>query len=149
MYYVVTEGRARMLDRIDLRDRATYGVDWIVIQAASARDAIRQWGLLKAGVHPTQAEIELETERYRMGTPGYLPVWESESLAVSSKIEQTLGEVQERQRELAGLQDRLEAMRGTLLAYPGRRRAPEPAQRGRRRATRSKGPTRSQRRPAA
>src|SRR5262249_19086495 len=107
MYYVVTEGRARMLDRVDLRDRASYGVDWIVLKASSPRDALRQWSLLKQGVHPTQGEIELETERYRTDTPGFLPIWEAERLAVSSKIERTLDEVQERQRELAGLQDRL------------------------------------------
>src|SRR5262245_56671535 len=148
MYYVVTEGRARMLDRVDLRDRASYGVDWIVLQASSSRDALRQWSLLKPGIHPTQGEIELETERYRTDTPGFLPIWEAERLAVSSKIERTLDEVQERQRELAGLQDRLSLMRSTLLNHPARRGAPA-ARRRRKRAAGAKGSTRSPRRPAA
>jgi hypothetical protein len=42
LYYVVTEGRARTLDRLNLRDRATYGLDWMVFYASSPPDSLRQ-----------------------------------------------------------------------------------------------------------
>jgi hypothetical protein len=58
MYYTVTEGRARLLERLNLRDRSTYGVDWMVLDASHARDAVRQWGSFKAGTHPLQGALD-------------------------------------------------------------------------------------------
>src|SRR5262249_60059349 len=108
MYYVVTEGRARTLDRLNLLDRSTYGVDWMVIKATtSARDAVRQWNLFKAGTHPGQGRLELEAARYRTSAPGYTSAWEAESQIISSDIAETLDAVKERQRELAVLQGEL------------------------------------------
>jgi hypothetical protein len=40
MYYAVTEGRANALDRLNLRDRSTYGLDWMVFYASSNADAL-------------------------------------------------------------------------------------------------------------
>jgi hypothetical protein len=37
MYYVVTEGRANALDRLNLRDRSRYGLDWMVFGSPSGR----------------------------------------------------------------------------------------------------------------
>jgi hypothetical protein len=85
MYYVVSEGRARVLDRLNVRDRGTYGVDWIVFPATSSRDAVRQWRLFKAGTHPRQGELELEVSRYRAREPDYAPVWEAEPDVIASQ----------------------------------------------------------------
>jgi hypothetical protein len=59
-YYSVLEGQARVLDGVHLRDRAAYGSDWMVFEATSPADAVRQWERFKAGTHVRQAELELE-----------------------------------------------------------------------------------------
>jgi hypothetical protein len=64
-YYIVAEGRARTLDRLNLRDRATYGRDRMVFYASTAQDGLRQWEQFKAGTHIGQADLELEASRYR------------------------------------------------------------------------------------
>ena len=149
MYYVVTEGRARMLDRLNLMDRSTYGVDWMVMKAISARDAVRQWNLFKAGTHPAQGRLELEAARHRTSTPGYTPAWEAESQVISSDIADTLDAVEDRQRELAALQGELSQIQGALASRAGRPRR-SPARRRRRRVpAASKHATRSKRRRAA
>src|SRR5262249_27612138 len=107
MHYVVTEGRARMLDRLSLMDRSTYGVDWMVMNATSARDRAGQGNLFKAGTHPAQGRLELEAARHRTSTPGYTPAWEAESQIISSDIAETLDSVEDRQRELAALRGEL------------------------------------------
>src|SRR5262245_40170107 len=119
MYYVVTEGRARMLDRLSLMDRSTYGVDWMVMKATSARDAVRQWNLFKAGTHPAQGRLELEAARHRTSTPGYTPAWEAESQIISSDIAETLDSVEDRQRELAALRGELSQIQGARAAPAG------------------------------
>ena len=73
MYYTVTQGRARTLERLNLLDRSTYGIDWIVLDAMTARDALRHWGLFKAGTHPFQGALELEAARYRTNAPATCP----------------------------------------------------------------------------
>jgi hypothetical protein len=60
LYYTVTEGRARALDRLNLRDRATHGLDWIVLEATNARDAVRQWRLFKLGPIRVRANWKLK-----------------------------------------------------------------------------------------
>lgn len=82
-YYVVTEGRANVLDRLRLRDRSTYGLDWMVYDAGSAGEGIRQWNLYKAGTHPQQAELEAEGAQYRAATSGYAPAWKAEREAIA------------------------------------------------------------------
>jgi hypothetical protein len=64
-YYVVTEGRANRLDLLQLRDRSTYGLDWMVFYASSAADGIRQWEQLKAGTHLRQDELKDQVMKYR------------------------------------------------------------------------------------
>jgi hypothetical protein len=70
-YYTVTEGRANRLDRLRLRDRSTYGLDWIVLYATSNADAIRQWEQFKSGGHLRQDELEAEAAQYRAASQGY------------------------------------------------------------------------------
>jgi len=136
MYYAVTEGRARTLDRLDLRDRSTYGVDWIVLDAPSGRDALRQWRLFKAGTHPAQAELELEAARYQARAPGCVPAWEADRDMVSSAIARTVEAVDERRQELGRMQGELTQLRDALLETVPRRRR---AGRRRRRAARPAG----------
>lgn len=100
LHYIVTEGRARVLDRLNLRDRGTYGHDWMVLYARSAREALRQWRLFKAGTHPRQGELELEVTRYRLQEPGYAAVWEAETEAIASKAAQALEDLDARREEL-------------------------------------------------
>jgi hypothetical protein len=125
MYYTVTQGRARLLDRLNLLDRATYGFDWMVLDARSSREAVRQWGLFKAGTHPFQAELEAEVAHYRRNAFGYVPAWEAESDIVSTDIDRTLDVVAEQRQELDHLQAELRDMRDTVdaVAAPRRRRA--------------------------
>ena len=149
MYCVVTEGRARMLDRLNLRDRSTYGVDWMVIKAASARDAVRQWNLFKAGSHPVQGRLEFEAARYRTSTPGYTPAWEAESQVVSSDIAEPLDAVEDRQRALAALQGELSQIPGTPASRASRPRRSPAGRRRRRVPGASKRATGSKRRRAA
>jgi hypothetical protein len=87
-YYAVTEGQARVLDRVHLRDRATYGLDWMVFEATSPADAVRQWEHFKAGTHVRQAGLELEVSNYRgvlpgRPVPGYAAPWEADLEAVA------------------------------------------------------------------
>jgi hypothetical protein len=89
-YYVVTQGRANILDRLSLRDRTTYGVDWMAFYASSNRDALRQWDLFKAGTHHLQSKLEAEAARYRAAEAGYAPVWEAERDAVAEDAKQDL-----------------------------------------------------------
>jgi hypothetical protein len=128
LYYVVTEGRARKLDRINLRDRATYGLDWMVFPANGARDAVRQWGLFKAGRHPRQGELELEVSQFRASEPGYDPVWEAETEAIASQAAQSLEAVEARrdaleheQAELADVQETLKRAANLAPQRPRRR----------------------------
>lgn len=114
LYYVVAEGRARTLDRLNLRDRATYGLDWMVFYASSARDALRQWEQFKAGTHIGQEDLELEATQYREGRPGYFVTWEAESEAVASKAKDTLEDVEARLRVLEGEREQLIRLRDDL-----------------------------------
>jgi hypothetical protein len=136
MYYVVTEGRARVLDRMNLLDRSTYGSDWMVLDATSARDAVRQWNAFLAGTHVRQAALELEAAKYRSPVPDYVPAWGAESEIISSDIDETLDTVKARRQELDQLRSRLETARKTLKGAPARprtasRRGKKPAARKR------------------
>ena len=149
-YYVVAEGRARRLDRLNLRDRSTYGLDWMVFYASSAGDALRQWEQFKAGTHIGQEDLELEAARYREGRPGYVPAWEAESQAVAFKAMHTLEDVEARLRVLESERKRLMRLRDELrqatrvvVSRPAR---PTPTIRSRSKRT-PKG-RRAQRRPA-
>jgi hypothetical protein len=146
MYYTVTQGRARALERLNLLDRSTYGIDWIVLDASTARDALRQWGLFKAGTHPFQGALELEVARYRTNAPGYVPAWEAESEVVSSDIERTIGAVAAQRRELDELQARLDDLRGEVFGEP---RPRSRARRSRRRKPPRRAPRSAQGRRAA
>ena len=84
-YYVVTEGRANRLDQLRLRDRSTYGLDWMVFYASSNPDAIRQWEQFKSGAHLRQAELEAEAARYRAAAHGYAPPWQAEREVVAAE----------------------------------------------------------------
>jgi hypothetical protein len=131
MYYTVTQGRARLLERLNLLDRSTYGFDWIVLDTRTARDAVRQWGLFRAGTHPFQAELEAEVARYRRNVPGYVPAWEAESEIVSKDIDRTMDAVAEQRRELEYLQAELREMRDSVAGEVSRRRRPGRARRRR------------------
>lgn len=119
LYYIVAEGRARTLDRLNLRDRATYGLDWMVFYASSAQDALRQWQQFKAGTHVRQADLELEAASYRQQTPEYVPVWEAESEAVAAKEADTLEDVEARLRVLESERDQLIKLRNELTRRAG------------------------------
>jgi hypothetical protein len=114
LHYIVTEGRARVLDRLNLRDRATYGHDWMVLYARTARDALRQWRLFKAGTHPQQGELELEVTRYRLQEAGYTAVWEAETEAIASKAAQAVEDLDARRAELKEEQAVLDDRRDIL-----------------------------------
>jgi hypothetical protein len=115
LYYTVTEGRARALDRLNLRDRATYGLDWMVLEATNARDAVRQWQLFKAGTHPRQGELEAEAARYRVAAPGgYAAPWEAEAEAVGLRAADTVRALDARSQELREEQADLEKTRQSL-----------------------------------
>ena len=130
MYYTVTQGRARTLERLNLLDRSTYGIDWIVLDAMTARDALRHWGLFKAGTHPFQGALELEVARYRTNAPGYVPAWEAESAIVSSDIDRTIDAVDAQRQELDDLQAHLDDIRSAVLGDPApRSRARRPHRR--------------------
>jgi hypothetical protein len=121
MYYVVTEGRARVLDRMNLIDRSTYGIDWMVLDATNSRDAVRQWNVFKAGTHARQAELELEAAKYRSRVPDYLPAWQAESEIVSLEIDETLDTVKTKRQELDQLRGRLEVAKDSLVGASARR----------------------------
>ena len=113
-YYVVTEGRANVLDRLRLRDRSTYGLDWMVFDASSADDGIRQWSLYKAGTHPRQAELESEAAQYRTATSGYAPAWEAEREVIAVEAAERLRAVEAEQRLLREKQADLDVVRRSL-----------------------------------
>jgi hypothetical protein len=96
----------------------------MVLDARSSREAVRQWGLFKAGTHPFQAELESEVARYRRNALGYVPAWEAESEIVSTDIDRTLDVVAEQRRQLDDLQAELREMRDTVAA-PRRRKTPK------------------------
>jgi hypothetical protein len=85
-YYVVTEGHANRLDRLQLRDRSTYGLDWMVFYASSDADAIRQWEQFKSVRHLRQAELEAGAARYRTATHSYAPPWQAEREVVAAEV---------------------------------------------------------------
>lgn len=114
LYYTVTEGRARALDRLNLRDRATHGLDWIVLEATNARDAVRQWRLFKAGTRPRQSELEAEAARYRAAAPSYAAPWEAEAEAVGLRAADAVRALDARSQELREEQADLEKTRQTL-----------------------------------
>jgi hypothetical protein len=114
LYYTVTEGRANVLDRLNLRDRSTYGLDWMVLPASDARDAIRQWELYKAGTHPRQADLEAEAAQYRAATAGYAPPWEAERDAIAVDAAERLRAVETEQHALREAQADLDVVRQSL-----------------------------------
>jgi hypothetical protein len=115
LYYTVTEGRARALDRLNLRDRATYGVDWMVFEATSAADAVRQWQRFKVGNHVRQADLELEASSYRTAVPGYAAPWEAESEAVGLRAAGELSAIEARSEMLREEQAELDETRQALV----------------------------------
>jgi hypothetical protein len=114
LYYIVAEGRARTLDRLNLRDRATYGLDWMVFYASTAQDALRQWEQFKAGTHIGQADLELEASRYRERRPEFVTAWEAESQAIASKEAGTLEDIEARLRVLESEREQLIKLRTEL-----------------------------------
>jgi hypothetical protein len=154
MYYAVTEDRANALDRLNLRDRSRYGLDWMVFYASSARDAVRQWTLYKVGTHPRQADLEAEAAKYRAATAGYAPAWEAEREAIAVDAADRLRAVETEQGVLSNAQADLDVLRKGLQRIaaaapdplrPRRRRpssaSPRPEQTGRHR-TKAKADTR-------
>jgi hypothetical protein len=129
LYYTVTEGRANVLDRMNLRDRSTYGLDWMVLSASAARDALRQWELYKAGTHPRQDDLEAEAAQYRAGTAGYAPAWEAERDAIAVEASERLRAVESEQTALREAQADLEVVRRHLrrIARPGPGTRPRPS----------------------
>jgi hypothetical protein len=132
-YYVVTEGRANRLDLLQLRDRSTYGLDWMVFYASSAADGIRQWEQFKSGTHLRQDELEDQAARYRVATKGYAPPWQAEREVVAAEAADRVRAEQSALRERAA---GLEAVRQDLeeIAAP----APASVRPRRRAATSSK-----------
>jgi hypothetical protein len=130
-YYTVTEGRANRLDLLRLRDRSTYGLDWMVFYASSNPDALRQWEQFRAGAHLRQAELEAEATRYRAVAQGYAPPWQAEREVVAAEAADRVRAEQSILREKAAA---LDAVRQDLEAIA----APAPAAiRPRRRAATS------------
>ena len=117
-YYVVTEGRANVLDRLRLRDRSTYGLDWMVFDAGSAGEGIRQRNLYKAGTHPQQAELEAEGAQYRAATSGYAPAWKAEREAIAVEAAGRLRAVEAEQRLLREKQADRRSLRRVAAAAP-------------------------------
>jgi hypothetical protein len=133
-YYTVTEGRANRLDQLQLRNRSTYGLDWMVFYASSDADALRQWEQLKSGTHLRQAELEAEAARYRAAAHGYAPPWQAEREVVAAEA---VERVRAEQRALRARVADLDAVRQDLeeIARPAtgsrRGRATSPKQRRR------------------
>jgi hypothetical protein len=107
-YYTVTEGRANRLDQLRLRDRSTYGLDWIVVYATSNPDAIRQWEQFKSGTHLRQADLEAEAVQYRAASLGYAPPWQAEREVVAAEAAE---HVRAEQRVLRAREAELDAVR--------------------------------------
>lgn len=110
-YYTVTEGRATRLDRFELRDRSTYGLDWMVFYASSDPDALRQWEQFKSGTHLRQAEREAEAAQYRAAAHGYAPPWQAEQEVVAAEA---VERVRAEQSALRAREERLDAVRQEL-----------------------------------
>jgi hypothetical protein len=135
-YYTVTEGRANRLDRLRLRDRSTYGLDWMVLYATSNADAIRQWEQFKSGTHLRQDEMEAEAAQYRAASQGYAAPWQAEREVVANeaaervRVEQSA--LRAREAELNAVRRDLEEIATPAPAIrPRRRRAPSAKRRGR------------------
>ena len=125
-YYVVTEGRANLLDRLQLRDRSTYGLDWMVFYASSAADGIRQWEQFKAGTHLRQAELEDQAATHLASPPrGYAPPWQAEREVVAAEAAERVraeqGVLRERQADLDAVQQELRQI-ATSAPVPSRPR---------------------------
>lgn len=129
-YYTVTEGRANRLDLLRLRDRSTYGLDWMVFYASSDPDAIRQWEQFKSGSHLRQAELEAEAAQYRAVSQGYAPPWQAEREVVAAEAAER---IRAEQRALRAREADLDAVRQNLEDIA----TPAPAIRPRRRVTTS------------
>jgi hypothetical protein len=114
MYYTITEGRARLLDRLNLRDRATYGVDWMVLEGRSARQALHNWQLFQAGTHPRQGELELEAVNYRNHADGCTTPWEAEAEALGLRAAAERAAVRARRQELRAVDAGLRAAERAL-----------------------------------
>jgi hypothetical protein len=145
-YYTVTEGRANRLDQLRLRDRSTYGLDWMVFYASSNPDAIRQWEQFKSGAHLRQAELEAEAAQYRAATHGYAPPWQAEREVVAAEAaERVRAEQSALRARVAALdavrQDLEETATPTPAIRPPRRDAT--SSKKRRRTSTSAKPTKS------
>jgi hypothetical protein len=135
-YYVVTEGRANRLDLLQLRDRSTYGLDWMVYYASSAADGIRQWEQFKAGTHLRQDELEDQAAKYRIAAKGYAPPWQAEREVVAAeaadrvRAEQSV--LRERAADLDAVRQELEEIAAPAPAAirPRRRAATSSKKRG-------------------
>jgi hypothetical protein len=138
-YYTVTEGRANRLDRLRLRDRSTYGLDWMVLYATSNADAIRQWEQFKSATHLRQAELEAEAAQYRAASQGYAPPWQVEREVVAAEAAER---VRAEQSALRAREVELDAVRQDLeeIATPAaiRPRREATSSRKRRRSTSAK-----------
>jgi hypothetical protein len=120
---------------LNLRDRATYGVDWLVVHSSSAADALRQWERYKEGRHVHQGTLEAEAARYRTGAgPDYLPYWKAEPEVVAQEVEATIEVIDDEQRALAGEKRALQACHAELTRSAKRRKPRRVAREGRRRA---------------
>ena len=124
-YYVVTEGRANRLDLLQLRDRSTYGLDWMVYYASSAADGIRQW-----------EQFEAEASQYRAATAAFAPPWQAEREVVAAeaadrvRAEQSV--LRERAADLDAVRQELEEIAAPAPAAirPRRRAATSSKKRG-------------------
>ena len=141
-YHVVTEGRANRLDRLQLRDRSTYGLDWMVFYASSDADAIRQWEQFKSGIHLRQPELEDQAAKYRLAAEGYAPPWQAEREVVAAEAaERVRAEQSVLRQRAAGLDAVRQDLEEIAAPAPGairpRRRAATSSEK-RRRSTSAK-----------
>jgi hypothetical protein len=140
-YYVVTEGRANLLDRLQLRDRSTYGLDWMVFYASSAADGIRQWEQFQSGAHLEQDELQAEAAKYRAASTGYAPAWQAEREVVAaeaaSRVRAEQSVLRERQAKLDAARQDLEQITATASVSSRPRRRLTGAMTPKRRATKS------------
>jgi hypothetical protein len=138
-YYTVTEGRANRLDLLRLRDRSTYGLDWMVFYASSNPDALRQWEQFRAGAHLRQAELEAEATRYRAVAQGYAPPWQAEREVVAAEAAKRVRAEQSvlraREAELDAVRRDLEEIATPAPSVRPRRRAATPSKQARRTAS--------------
>ena len=141
-YYTVTEGRANRLDLLRLRDRSTYGLDWMVFYASSNPDALRQWEQFRAGAHLRQAELEAEATRYRAVAQGYAPPWQAEREVVAAEAAKRVRAEQSvlraREAELDAVRQDLEEIATPAPSVRPRRRAATPSKQARRTSSSTK-----------